>query len=301
MRLVFFCLLLMSSPAFGLLARISFVKQNYTGSEPIQLVLSVYNTNNKSVNIALSDTLNQTISFELRTTKNEIAPLKPSVDAQTRTIYANPSLYRYITLEPNEVFSRIFDLRDFFDITAFSSYYVKASFFPDPDNRAEFFESDYTVFTHIPPVSVQQEMVRVQTEREKILQEAKLLLPSESIADLFEAQAVKDWERFLVHIDAERLINSFDNYARQYNAAREGSFKLDILENFKRFLTAHWNSSLISYDVKETLIQENKAYVTVDAVEGIRFTSRRLRYNFVMYKNGAGQWLIEDYTVLALN
>lgn len=301
MRLVFFCLLLMSSPAFGLLARISFIKQNYTGSEPIQLVLSVYNTNNTSVNIALSDTLNQTISFELRTTKNEITPLRPSVDARIRTIYANPSLYRYIILEPNEVFSRIFDLRDFFDITDFSSYYLKASFFPDPDNRAEFFESDYTVFTHIPPASVQQEMVRMQTEREKILQEAKLLLPNESIADLFEAQVVKDWERFLVHIDAERLINSFDNYARQYNAAQEGSFKLDILENFKRFLTVHWNSSLISYDVKETLIQENKAYVTVDAVEGIRFTSRRLRYNFIMYKNGAGQWLVEDYTVLALN
>lgn len=281
--------------------KISFMKQNYFSDEAIEMSFSIMNINNSEQTFILSDVFNQSINFKLYTAKNELMTMYPEVEARMNTTFANPALYRKITLVKGESYSRIFNLRDFYAINKQGTFYIKVIFYPNPDNKAEFYESEMISFSHTPSPIIKQKIDKDSLLRKQELQKIMKLLPNEVIASLFESQLLKDWNKFLLHIDFERLINSFNNYAQQYKRAENGIFRLDIIEQFKRFLTSHWDIPLISYKIQETIIQDDIAYVTVNAVESIGFTTRKLRYNFTLYKTGNNTWLIEDYTVLSLN
>ncbi|MGL5956940.1 MAG: hypothetical protein ACRC0X_10165 [Brevinema sp.] len=280
---------------------ISFVKQNYQAYEPIQLELFIKNQDTKEQSFVLSDILAQSIHFELRTSRNELLAINPKVAQQLTGIFSTPELYRTITLMPQESFSRLFDLRELYNITQYDTFYLKGIFYPDPDNRQVQAVSDYTAFSHTPSSVILQQIVTDSIERNQDLSILSTLLPNEIIQSFFESLFAKDWEKFLLHINTEQLLQSFQNYATQYNQSNDATFKLELLKQFQRFLTVHWNIPLTSYNITQTTIQENTAYVTVDALESIRFTSRRIRYTFVLYRSVSGYWLISDYTVLALN
>lgn len=280
---------------------ISFIKQNYQGDESINIKFSIENTGTEESSFVLSDILDQSIDFELKTSRNEEIEVNHNTDVRLTGAFSNPSLYRNINLMPGESFSRMFDLRYLYNITTDETFYVKGIFFPDPDNKSVFITSDNTSFSHTPPLLVQQKISADLILRDQELKKLVTLLPSEIIQSFFDAQFVKDWSKFLLHIDAERLIQIFHNYSFQYNNSKDGTFKLELIENFKKFLTIHWNIPLIGYNIKETVIQGQQATVTVDATESIRFTSRKIRYVFTLYRSTQGSWLISDYTVLSLN
>ncbi len=278
-----------------------FVKQNYVGDEAIEVKISIENASENEYSFELSDILLQSVEFELTTSQNEIIEIDPILEAKLKSTYANPSLYRTITLMPGEEFSRFFDLREFYDVRDFNTYYVKGIFYPDPYNKSVFVASDHVSFIHTPPVSVQQAIEVKAIERAQELIASAQLPPTEVIESFFESQLSKDWEKFLLHIDPNRLIYSFRNFSTQYDATMDASFKFEILERFKRFLTVHWDIPLVSYNIIDTTIKGDVAIVTVDAMESIRFTSRRIRYSFTLNRNFSGSWLISSYDVLALN
>lgn len=280
---------------------ISFIKQNYQGDESIGIAFSIENRGTEESSFVLSDVLDQSINFELKTSRNEVIAMNHNTDARLTGAFSNPALYRYINLMPGESFSRVFDLRDLYNISTYETFYVKGIFFPDPDNRSVFINSDNTSFSHTPPPLVQQKISEDLIKRTQELDRLATLLPNEIVQSFFEAQFVKDWGKFLLHIDAERLISIFYNYSIQYNNSTDGAFRLELLEKFKRFFTTHWDIPLVSYSINETIIKGQEATVTVDAMESIRFTNRQIRYVFTLYRNSAGKWLISSYTVLSLN
>ena len=280
---------------------ISFIKQNYQGDESIDIEFSIKNKGTQESFFVLSDILDQSINFELKTSRNEVIEINHNTGVRLTGTFSNPALYRYINLMPGESFSRIFDLRDLYSISTYETFYVKGVFYPDPDNRSVFINSDNTSFTHTPPPLVQQKISEDSIKRTQELNNLATLLPNEIVQSFFEAQFVKDWGKFLLHIDAERLISIFYNYSVQYKNSTDGTFRLELLENFKKFFTVHWDIPLVSYDIQETVIKGQEATVTVDAMESIRFTNRKIRYVFTLYRNTAGAWLISDYTVLSLN
>ncbi|MGL4562637.1 MAG: hypothetical protein ACRCVW_02120 [Brevinema sp.] len=286
--------------------RISFLKQNYLSNESIDICLKIMNTNDYPITFSVADSNDeflwyQSIDFELRTSQNITVPLKNIVQAQIKLKAADPSLYRDITLLKNESFTKVFNIRDFYDITDAKTFYIQASFYPDPDNHNTMYQSYFASFSQSAQAIVEQKIVEDDLLEQATINGLAQLLPNEIIESFFDAQKQKNWQLFLLHIDPERLIYSFPNFATQYDQATTGSFKLNIIDQFKRFFTSHWNIPLTSYHITETVIKDDTATVTVNAVESIRFTNRRLRYTFTLYRTGQNTWLISDYLVLSLN
>ncbi len=304
MRFLFMMIFLISTTNYAqnnLNINLSFIKQNYQAHEPINLTLSIDNQTSEEQHFTLSDILLQSIHFDLKTSKNENIAMTHSTELQLTEVYSNPALYRTVTLMPGESFSRLFDLRDVYNIKTHETFYIRGVFYPNPDNRQISLESDYTSFSHTPSPLVLKTMVDDSIKRNEEIALLNTLLPNEIIQSFFESQFAKDWEKFLLHIDPERLLQSFENYSVQYNNSIDANFKLELLRDFQKYFTVHWNLPLTSYNITETIIHGNTSYVTVDAVESIRFTSRRIRYTFTLYRANSGAWLISDYTVLALN
>lgn len=280
---------------------ISFIKQTFHSHEPITLELSIKNKNTTPISFTLSDILEQSIKFDLKTSRNENVPVNHKKSSQLKEFYSNPALYRNISLLPGESFSRLYNLREIYDINKYETFYIKGTFYPNPDNKQNVIVSDFKTFSHTPAPSIITKIIEDNISRNNEFDEISTLLPHEIIQNFFEAQFDKDWEKFLLFINTEDLLQSFHNYATQYNQSTNAEFKLGLLKDFQRFITIYWNIPLTSYEIDETIIREGVAYVTVNANESIRFTQRRIRYTFTLKKSTSGAWLISDYTVLALN
>ncbi|MGL4367566.1 MAG: hypothetical protein ACRCTQ_04730 [Brevinemataceae bacterium] len=284
----------------SLSVKIYFLKQNYTPSEPIQIYFTIVNESNQNIEFTLSDVIYQSFMFELRTSRNELIALNPVIQSETETVFGNPSLYRTINLAPGESLFRKFNLRELYTINEQQGYYVKALFYPYPDNRTNVLVSDLVMFFQTPDLMVQNKINSNNIQQTHMVAVRNTSLPNEVVANLFESQMKKDWSAFLLNIDESQLIYSFNNYANQFDQAKTSSAKTEVLKTFQRFLTEHWNNSIISYTILDTVIKGDKAVVNAEATENFKFFHRKFRYQFSLYRNGKGIWYISDYTILVL-
>jgi len=274
---------------------LQFYKDSYRLNEPIPVTINVVNNSSEAVKFNISPLIYESFFFSIITPRNEEVPLLDSFQVEMKNNQSSSGEYRTVLLMPQESFSRMIDITRWFDIREAGYYYIKGIFYSNPDNRAEGNESfNYKILIK-PPVPVEGEISEEEIVRKKELEQVKKLPPYEVIEDMLDAKMKKDWQRFLIHIDAERLIKAFSDYYNAYENARTGSYRLEVVEDFKRYLTTYWQDRILSYKVLETQIKEDKATVICDVEYKVRTITYVLRYNFSLYKNHLNQWLLYDY------
>jgi hypothetical protein len=275
-----------------------FDSSTYRLGFPVYVNVKIINTGERDEIIKLSPFDFESFYFLVRTPENDVLDLKDEYKLITREYKGTPEMYKEILLSPGESISRRIDLAKCYDFRKAGFYYIKVYFYPDPDVKVDFFTSDDYKILLKPPLVVESEIVKENLERKEEFQKLKLLPPYEVVDNLIDAKMKKDWERFLFHFDLERLILSFQNYATAYQNARTGRYKLEILEDFKRYLTVHWQDRILSYKILESYIKEGEATVDADVEYKVRQLSYVLRYTFKLYRNYENQWKVYDYTVL---
>lgn len=291
--------------AFGLdpadiRVELQFYQQTYRLNDPIQVTIQVVNQSAGQAAFQVSPLIYETFFFEVRTPRNETVPLLDSFDVQMKNNASSSGDFRDIILQPQESFSRVIDITKWFDFKESGYYYIRGLFRANPDKQADRISSlDYKILVK-PPLAVEQKLSEDEKERNVQLDEAKKLPPYDVIADLLDAKMKKDWERFQVHIDAERLIAAFQDYNNDYQNARSGKYRLEILEDFKRYLSRHWQDRIDAYKIGASRIEDDKATVVCDVDFSTKTSRYGLRYTFNLYRNHLGQWLVYDYNVLKI-
>jgi hypothetical protein len=279
---------------------LQFFKQVYRISDPVPVLINIVNRSGEKTSFRVSPLIHESFFFELKTPKNEDVPIADNFQVEMKDNASAGSDFREITLAENESFSRFIDIAKWFDLKEPGYYYIKGIFFPNPDNKNEQAESFYYKILLKPPSSVEKQLNKEESNRQVELENVQKFPPYEVIGDFFDAKMKKDWERFLLHIDAEKLISSFDEYKAAYENARSGKYRLEVLEDFKRYLTVHWQDRIMAYKITKTQIEENKATVGCDVDYKIETLSYSMRYLFYLSQNHLGQWLIYDYTALKI-
>jgi hypothetical protein len=208
---------------------------------------------------------------------------------------------REIVLAPQESFSRTVDIMKWFNIKDAGYYYIKGMFYPNPDKKNELIESfNYKILIK-PPQIVEKQLAEDDQKHLDDIESAKKLPPYDVIEDLLDSKMKKEWQRFLSHIDSERLIAAFQEYYNAYQNARSGRYRLEVLEDFKKYLTVHWQDRIMHYKVTESRIKEDKATVICEVNYKMKIYSYSLRYTFDLYKNHVGQWLVYNYTAFKMD
>lgn len=277
---------------------LKFQKQSYRLNEPIEVNILIINNTKEPQSVMVSPLVYESFFFELKTPKNEIIPLLNSFQIELKNNASAGGDYRAFTLLPSESFSRVIDITRWFDIQDAGYYYVKGFFYPDPDKKSEMIDSfDFKILIK-PPLLIEKAIKEEEHTKETVMKQVKLLPPYDVVADLLNAKMLKDWPRFMTHIDAERLITAFHDYASAYENARTGKYKFEILEDFKRYLTVHWQDRIKSYKVTETQIKDDQAIVVSDVDFKVKTFEYSMRYTFSLYKNHLNEWLVYDYTAL---
>jgi hypothetical protein len=281
----------------GIKVELQFFTQTYRLNEPIPVLVNVVNTSYTPFDFYVSPMIYETFFFSVKTPRNEDIKLNDRFRILMDEQYSPSEDFRKIILAPGESFSREIDITRWFEIKEAGYYVIKGIFYPNPDIRRHPFESiNYKILVR-PPAEVEERVADEEAHRITRLAEIKKLPPYDAIADMIDAKMRKDWERFLAHIDTERLIMSFQNFAEEYRSARTGRYRLDVINRFERYLTVHWQDRILSYEVRRTEIERERATVTADVEFRVRQFSYVLRYDFMLYQNHEGQWLVYDYTV----
>lgn len=284
----------------GLKIELQFYRQTYRLNEPINVLINVVNGSSLPVPFQVSPLIYETFFFDIRTPRNETVPLLDIFQVRMKNNASSSGDFRDIVLQPGESFSRVIDITQWFDIKESGYYIIKGIFHANPDKQFDSLLSfDYKILVK-PPVVVEKKLSEDEQQRIEELENVKKLPPYDVIADLLDAKMKKDWERFLAHIDAERLIASFQEYFSAYENARSGKYRLEVLEEFKRYLTVHWQDRILSYKIGASQIQDDKATVICDVDYTTKTLMYGLRYTFSLYRNHLGQWLVYDYNVLKI-
>lgn len=277
---------------------LQFFQQTYRLNEPMNVLINVVNVSSRPLTFMVSPLIYETFFFDLRSPRNEAVPLLDPFEVEMKTGASSSGDYRSFTLLPQESYSRVIDITKWFDIRESGHYFIRGYFYSNPDRRNARLESfDYKILIK-PPMAVEQKLTEEQQVRRAEMETARKLPPYDVIADLLDAKMKKDWERFLAHIDAERLIVSFTEFYSAYDQARSGRYRLEVLEEFKDYLTKHWQDRILSYQVLESQIKDDRASVVCDVVFKVRTLDYTLRYTFSLYKNHNQEWLVQDYTAL---
>ncbi len=281
----------------GVKVELQFFTQTYRLNDPIPVMVNVVNTSKEKFQFDVSSLIYETFFFEVKTPKNENIVINDLFHIEMKNNFSSSEDYRKITLNSGESFSKTIDINQWYQIKDSGYYFIKGVFYPNPDDKSKKLESVYYKILVKPPLMIEADLIKEEQAKTAKLNQVKLLPPYEVVADMIDAKMKKDWDRFLVHIDAERLINSFDNYALEYKNAKSGQYALEVLERFRQYLTVYWQDIVESYTINKSTIEGDKAQVVCDIRYLLRNVSYVFRYTFVLYKNHNGEWLVEDYIV----
>lgn len=297
---VFPAVLLSGQEAAKPVVELQFFRQTYRLNEPIPVQIRVVNQTEAPYRFSVSSLIYETFFFKIRSPKNEEILLLDPFQVEMRDNASSGGDNREVTILPGEAFSRVIDITQWFDIRDAGYYYIQGQFFPNPDLQGDSIESFYYKILIKPPALVENNLRQEEQTRREMLENVRKLPPYDVIADMIDAKQKKDWERFLSHMDLERLIYSFGEYRDAYESARSGRYKIEVLEDFKRYLTVHWQDRILSFNVVESQIRSDKATVICDVEFKVRLYSYTLRYTFSLYRNHEDVWLVNDYTALKL-
>ncbi len=293
-------LLLTATAHSEIKVELQFYSQTYRLNEAIPVVVNVFNQEGEKFGFFVSPQIYESFFFMVKTPKNEDIVIRDDFKIEMKENESSSGDFRNIWLEPGESFSRTIDITQWFDVRESGYYYIKGVFYPNPDDPSHKVESSFYKILVKSPRIIEEKLNTEKQQSMAHLDAIKKMPPYDAIADLIDAKMKKDWDRFLAHIDANRLIMSFQNFASDYENARTGAYRLDVLERFKRYLTVHWQDLILSYKINRSEITENSATVECDVEYKVRTVSYSLRYTFYLYKNHENQWLVNDYTALRI-
>ncbi len=279
---------------------LKFYQQAYRINEDIPVQILVYNLSDKPQEIFVSPLIYETFFFDIRTTKNTLVELRDDFRIEKASLASDLASARRIILMPGESFSKDININEWFQLSEVGYYSINGLFYRRPDLTNDVKRSFSYKILIKPPQVVEEAVVKEDIKRQENFLALQKLPPYEVIEDLWDAKSKKDWERFLFHIDAEKLLLAFDDFKGAYLSARTGRHRLQIVEDFKKYLTIHWQDRILSYSVKEATIKGTEAEVVSDVEFAVRSQSYILRYTFKLYQNVNGQWLVYDYTVLRI-
>ena len=283
--------------ADGVKVELQFFTQTYRLNDPIPVLVNVVNTSKEKFHFDVSSLIYETFFFEVKTPKNEDIVINDLFQIEMKNNYSSSEDYRDITLNSGESFSKTIDINQWYQIKDSGYYFIKGVFYPNPDDKSKKLESVYYKILVKPPLMIESELLKEEQAKTLKLQQVKMLPPYEVVADMIDAKMKKDWNRFLVHIDAERLIQSFDNFWIEYKNAKTGQYALEVIERFKQYLTVYWQDVVESYTINKSTIEGDKAQIECDVTYVLRNVTYVARYTFILYKNHNSEWLVENYIV----
>ncbi len=266
---------------------------------PVYVHVSIKNTGSDTLRFKLADDRMFSIDFMAFDVKNhqlpETAFLKEK-RSTSQTVY-----FREISLESQEEYSFVENLKDYLQIDDPSVYYVVLTFYPElfRNTKVKVNFKRLTLEVRPSPLAASSRALPVENGTTAVLQ-AEEISPDKVVEQTILARQQSAWDRFFLYMDVEEILKRNPTRSRKYNAAgaderREmlTQFKSDLMQNRIDFDIISIPSK---FEIETTTYSQTKGTVTV--LEWFRNKTfyEKKRYTYHVRQRD-GIWQIYNYTV----
>ncbi|WP_428768202.1 hypothetical protein V1L52_06880 [Treponema sp. HNW] len=268
-------------------------------NNPILVHVSIVNKGQHTFRFKLADDRAFSLDFTAFNARNiKLTQTDNLVRKRTtsQTVY-----FRELSLDPEEEYAFIVNLKDYLDIVQPAIYYFELTFYP------ELYKSKYNALVsnrlslevNPDPGIGASTLLPVNYDTGVILK-PEAIAPDKVIEQTIIARQKSLWDQFFLYMDVESIYTKNEINKRKYAAASEQE-RITMLSSFKKNMAAaHIDSDIAAipefFSIEKTAYTKNEG--TVIVLEWFKYPTfkEKKRYTyFVRLRDGI--WQIYDYTV----
>ncbi len=270
-----------------------------TDENPIKVHVTITNKGSEPLRFKLAEDRMFSVDFKAFNIKNTLLSSTQSLQKKRKT---NQTVYyREISLEPEEEYSFVENLKQYLDITEPSIYYVELEFFPELYRNGDYSIKSNRLSLEVKPSpsASSSTMLNVENENGAIL-ERQEISPDKVVEQTIVARQRTLWDQFFLYLDLEEILKRNASRKRRYDSSSAAErnemlreFKADLMKNRIDFDIVAIPSS---FEIQTTTYDQTKGYVKVEEwFKNDTFTEKKLYTYYVRQRDGI--WQIYDYTV----
>jgi hypothetical protein len=274
-------------------------KQN----DNIYLDIKLINNSPSPVSTFISDDKKYCFDFQILTMQNqEIEHSKDYITSfhRVQTIFKSK-----IDLEPNQGYSYKISLNDYFEMDKTGQFYIKGFYYPElknSDNKDQKTLMSNQLTINIKPKDLEEKFIseKKSVEEEKRLN-AEKRAPDEIIEYMLNARMNKEWEKYFLYLDLEKLILTNNLFKNNFLKADSEKQK-ELIAQFKIYLQKDTIDDISylphSYEIVKTEYFPNgKGKVEVIIQHKYIDYIQKKYYTYFLYKREK-IWYVYSYEVM---
>lgn len=270
-----------------------------SSTNPVYVHISIINRSSETYRFKLSDDRMFSLDFKAFNVKNTSLP-------STRTLIRKRTtnqtvFFREISLEQDEEYSFVENLKDYLEITDPSIYYVEVNFYPELyKNKANSLTSNRLSLEIRPsPSASASSILPVASETSSLLQPEQIG-PDKVVEQTILARQKTLWDQFFLYMDLEEILKRDPVRQRKYNSVSAAE-RSEMIRSFKSdLMQSRIDTNIVAipskFYIENTTYSQNEGYVKVKEWFKNDTYFEVKRYTYYLRQHD-GIWQIYDYTV----
>lgn len=268
-------------------------KKVYYQNSQIFIRIEITNNSPSTYRFKVADARVFNMDFQVKTLSN--LNVNPSEEFIIQRNSNQPVFFREVSLEPGEQYSFIEELNRFVRITEPGVYVIKGLYYPELfTGRGNPILESNTLSLTIRPGAVTSEIAdRIDAETGEIIKRDSLA-PDQVVEYFIQARQKSQWNRFLLYLDAERMMLRNPEIRRSYQFQSDSERRASV-DRYKTSLTQETADEVIllipvdyeiiktTYTADEGNVQVIQKYAYPGFTEVKRFTYYLYRHDMVWY------------------
>lgn len=266
---------------------------------PVYVHVTVRNTGTSTYRFKLADDRAFSMDFYGFNVKNSQLPV---TDSLTRKRTTNNSVYfREISLEQDEEYSFVENLKDYLEIKEPSIYYIELKFYPElyKEKSQSLSSNRLSLEIRPSPSAATSNFIAAENKTQAVLQPEEIS-PDKVIEQTIIARQKSLWDQYFLYMDLEEILKREPSRNRRYNSV-SAKERADMLESFKAdLMLSRIDKDIVAIPSK--FILETTTYTQNEGTVKVKqwfkndtfYEVKRYTY-YVRQRDGI--WQIYDYSV----
>lgn len=275
----------------------------YLQNDEIFINVKIFNTSNDPTSCIIADDKRFSFDFQMVTMQNRA--LEHSKEYIISFHKVQPVFNSHIRLAPGEGYIYKARLNDYYDLNRTGQFFVRSLYYPDLKLNNSNMDS---VSSNQLSINIRPEGIKemVLEEKETVEIEKKLFVtkrpPDEIVDFMLNARMNKEWEKFFLYLDLEKLILTNYNFRQKYMKSDVETQK-ELIKQYKEYLKRNTIDEISfmphSFNIIKTEYTEGRGKVEV--VNSFKYMDYIEEKYYTYFLNKKGNiWYIYSYEVLNL-
>ncbi len=266
---------------------------------PVNIHITIRNNSTKTLRFMLADDRSFSLDFKAFNIKNSQLS---QTDKLLRKRTSNQTVYfREISLQPDEEYSFVENLKDYLLIEEPSIYYVQLSFYPElyKNKDIELISNRLSLEVNPSPAAASSNYISIENKSAAVLQREEIS-PDKVVEQTIIARQKSLWDQFFLYIDLEQMLKNDPSRGRKYNLASADE-REQMLRQFRADLSqSRIETNIVAipsnFQIETTSYSQTQGSVTVIEYFSYPTYLEKKRYTYFVRQRD-GIWQIYDYSV----